>query len=95
MGRNQRVGRQAGTRGQASREERWVSQDEGRDKGKASVTESSCSTSRAQWLNTALLLESLGKILTVAVLHTYITAAIGAKPSTPISVHTYFALSFV
>ena len=86
VSRSQRVGRQGGTRGQASREERWLSQDEGRDKGKASATESSCSTSHAQWPNTASLLERLSEILTVAVLCTYITTAIGAKSSTPISV---------
>ena len=80
------VSRQGGTRGQASREERWASRDEGRDKGKASVTGSSCSTSHAQWPNMALLLERHSEILTVAALCTYITAAIGAKSSTPISV---------
>ena len=96
MNRNQRGGRPAGTRGWVSREESgWVSQDEGRDKGKASATESSCSTSCAQWPNMVSLLERLKEILTVAVLCTYITAAVGAKSSTPISVHTYFLLSLV
>ena len=40
-------------------------------------------------------LERLSKILTVTALCTYIAAAVGAKSSTSISVHTYFTLSLV
>ena len=47
------------------------------------------------WQPEELLLERLSEILTVTVLCTYIATAVGAKSSTPISVHTYFTLSLV